>query len=186
MARAQATDFLSSMRFNVDVVGVGGVSFLQRPGSTGLPQSGFNNVSIPSINVEAVEYKEGTDIYSRKFPGNPSVDDVTLSRGVVRLDSSFYDWIRVVVEGSGEYRADIDIKQYHRDTSLVRPFPTTGGVPNLTRIDTSTPARIIHCHEAFPTMVKPGADLDATSGEVNVAEMTVAIEYFEVEEGSAP
>lgn len=186
MARAQATDFLQNMRFSVDVTGVGGIPFLQRPGSTGLPQSGFNTVALPEVTVEVAEYKEGTDIYTRFYPGNPTMNEIDLTRGVARLDSSFYDWVRVVIEGSGEYRADIDIKQHHRDTSLVRPFPTTGDAPNLTRINTDTPGRIYHVKEAFPTRVKPAADMDSTSSEVSIAEVTVKFEYFEVEEGAVP
>ena len=62
-------------------------------------EAGFSAVTTPEATVEAVEYKEGTMIYTRKFPGNPTQSDITLSRGVARQDSTFWDWLRVVVEG---------------------------------------------------------------------------------------
>jgi phage tail-like protein len=183
MARAQATDFLHSMRFHVDAVGVGGVARLVVPGR---PQAGFSAVTTPEATVEAVEYKEGNAVYTRKFPGNPTMSDITMTRGVTRGDSSFWEWLRVVAEGSGEYRADLDIKHFHRDTALVRTQPATGDQPNLTNLNTDTPGRIYHVREAFPTRQKVAADLDATASEISVMEIDFAFETFEVEERPAP
>ena len=183
MARAQATDFIHSMRFQVDAIGVGGTARLV---ATGRPQAGFSAVTTPEATVEAVEYKEGNTVYTKKYPGNPSMSDITMSRGVTRGDSSFWEWLRVVMEGSGEYRADLDIKHFHRDTSLVRTQPASGDQPNLTNIDTNTPGRIYHVREAFPTRHKVAADLDATASEISIMELDVAYETFEVEERPAP
>lgn len=179
MARAQATDFIHSMRFQVDAIGVGGVARLAVPGR---PQAGFSTVTTPEATTEPVEYKEGNMVYTRKYPGNPTVSDITLARGVARGDSSFWDWLRVVIEGSGEYRADLDIKHFHRDTALNRAQPANGGQPNLTNINTDTPARIYHVKEAFPTRHKVAADLDATASEISIQEIDLAYENFEVEE----
>lgn len=183
MARAQATDFLHSSKFHVDAVGVGGVSFLTVPGR---PQAGFSAVTTPEASVEPVEYKEGNTVYTKKQPGNPSMADITLSRGVTRGDSSFWSWMRTTMEGSGEYRADLDIKQMHRDTSLVRAQPADGSQPNMTNINTDTPARIYHVKEAFPTRQKVAGDLDATASEISIMELDVTYEHFEVEERPAP
>jgi phage tail-like protein len=178
-----ATDFMHSMRFHVDAVGVGGVQRLVVPGR---PQAGFSAVTTPEATVEAVEYKEGNTVYTKKYPGNPSMSDITMSRGVTRGDSSFWEWLRVVMEGSGEYRADLDIRHFHRDTSLVRTQPASGDQPNLTNIDVTTPGRVYHVREAFPTRHKVAADLDATASEVSIMEMDIAYETFEVEERAAP
>jgi phage tail-like protein len=186
MARALATDFLHSMRFQV-VVNNGGEP------QTALgtdADAGFSNVTTPEVSVEAVEYKEGTMVYTRKYPGNPTMSDVTLSRGVARLDSSFWDWLRVVVEGGvgadAEYRVDLDIKHYHRDTSLVRAG--VGGVnnANATNLDVTTPARTYHVRQAFPIRHKVAGDLDATASEISIMEIDVAYENFEVTEHTAP
>ena len=189
MARAMATDFMHSMRFHVDAIAPGGVQRLIVPGR---PQAGFSSVTTPESTVEAVEYKEGNTIYTKKQPGNPTMSDITLSRGVTRGDSSFWEWMRVVMEGGpigtpgAEYRADLEIKHFHRDTSLVRTQPATGDQPNLTNINTDTPGRIYHVREAFPTRQKVAADFDATASEISIMEMDVAYETFEVEERAAP
>lgn len=183
MARAQQTDFLQSFRYQVSVSSVDGTPRLQAPGR---PEAGFSNVSTPEVTTENAEYREGTFIYTRKQPGVPSMADITMSRGVTREDSSFYDWIRVVNEGSGEYRADVDIQHFHRDTALNREFPTDGSQPNKTDIDTNSPAKIYHVREAYPIRVKQVADLDATSSEISVGEIDITYETFEVENFAAP
>lgn len=181
MARPQSTDFLASMRFHVGVIPSGDQSLDLRTGGN-KPQAGFSNVSTPSITVEAAEYKEGQMVYTRKYPGNPSVDAVTMSRGVARGDSSFWDWVRVVVEGSGDYRATVEIKHYHRDTALTKPVGGTGDGVNKTDIDLAKPARTYILHEAFPTTHKVAGDLDGTSSEISIMELEVTYENFEVVE----
>jgi hypothetical protein len=47
------------------------------------------------------------------------------------------------------------------------------------------PARIYHVREAFPTNHKVASDLEATSGEISIMELSIAYEHFEVEEGQA-
>lgn len=178
MARAMQTDFLQSMRFHVDAIGVGGTQRLVVPGR---PQAGFSQVSTPELSSDSVEYKEGNMVYVLKQPGMPQISDISMSRGVTRGDSSFWEWMRVVVEGSGEYRADLEIKQFHRDTSLVRTQPANGSQPNLTNINTDVPAMIIHARECFPIRVKPAADFDATASEISLAEIDISIETFELE-----
>lgn len=179
MARASNTDFLHSMRYHVTVTGAGSKTYLKPDGR---PDAGFSNISTPEANVEPVEYKEGQWVYTRKYPGNPSVSDISMSRGVTRGDSSFWDWLRVVIEGSGEYRADLDIKHYHRDQALGRAYPTSGTEANVTALNTDSPARIYHVKEAFPTRHKVAADMDATASEISIMEIDVAYEHFEVEE----
>jgi phage tail-like protein len=183
MARAVATDFLQSCRFHVDAIGVGGVQRLVVPGR---PQAGFMQVTTPEASTDAVEYKEGNSNYTKKQSGIPTISDITMSRGVTRGDTSFWDWMRVVLEGgvgvSGEYRADLEIKHFHRDTALVRTQPATGDQPNMTNIDVNTPARIIHARECFPIRCKPSADFDATASEISLGEIDVACEFFEVED----
>lgn len=183
MARAQATDFLHSMRFHVDAIGVGGVTRLIVPGR---PQAGFSAVTTPEVSVEAVEYREGNTIYTKKFPGLATMSDITMSRGVTRGDSAFWEWMRVVLEGGGEYRADLEIKHFHRDTSLTRTQPATGDQPNLTNINTDTPGRIYHVREATPIRHKVAADFDATASEISIMELDLAYEALEVEEKPVP
>lgn len=178
MAREVATDFIHSMRFQV-VATDGG-----RPGLSpaGRADAGFSNATTPEATVEAVEYREGTYLYTRKYPGNPTMNDLTLSRGVARQDSTFWSWLRIIIEGTGEYRQDIDINHYHRDTSLVRTVPASGAEANLTQLNIDSPARVYHVREAFPIRHKVAADLDATASEISIMELDLSFEHFEVEE----
>jgi phage tail-like protein len=183
MARAVSTDFIHSMRYHARVIPVGGGADPLVP--AGRPEAGFSNMSTPEATVEAVEYKEGTMIYTQKYPGNPSMSDLTFSRGVARRDSTFWDWLRRVIEGSGEYRATVNVMHYHRDTALPRPFPATGEL-NATDINKDSPARTYIVYEAFPIRHKVAADMDATASEISVMELDISYEHFEVVEGAAP
>jgi len=184
MARPQQTDFLHSMRFHVNAtIAAGGAADMNLNSTvqSGKAQAGFSSVTTPEATVEAVEYREGGYIYTRKQPGNPTVSDLTMQRGVTRSDSSFWKWLRVVIEGSGEYRADLGISHYHRDKALTREYPAQGTV-NLAGINLDGPARIYHVKEAFPTRHKVSGDLDATASEISIMEIDFAYESFEVEE----
>jgi phage tail-like protein len=183
MARAQKTDYLSSMRFFVDISNAQGGSVSL--GTTATGSTGFQTCSTPEVAVEAVQYKEGTWIYPKKFPGMPSMSDVSLSRGVTRGDSSFWIWLKQIIEGSGEYRVDMAIKHYHRDNTLVG---TSSGNSNLTNLDivNGKPARIYNLKEAFAIRHKVASDLDSSSSEIAIMELDVTYEYFSIEEGATP
>ena len=170
MARAQSTDFFHSMRFHVDVVGSNLVLG---------PSAGFSAVTVPEMTVEAVEYHEGRDIYTKKQPGNPTFSEITMSRGVTKADSTFWLWILQIAEGSaapGDYRVDLRIKHYHRDSL---PGPNAAG-GNSTVIKSDTGARIYEVYEAFPMRHKVASDLDATASEISIMELDVAFEYFNI------
>lgn len=178
MPRPVTTDFLHSMRFHVSIMGANNAGYLlggARAVGTGV--AGFTACTTPELSSEAVEYKEGQFIYPRKFPGNPSVSDITLSRGVARQDSSFWLWMQASVEGgalanSGTYREDIQIDHYHRDKAF------TGG-PNIQVWDTNAdPGRRYQCFESFPIRHKSASDLDATASEISIMELDIALEYF--------
>jgi phage tail-like protein len=173
MARSVATDFLHSMRFQVSTVD-GSRPTLNAPGDALAErvEAGFTQVTTPEATCEAVEYREGTFVYTRKFPGVPTMNDISCSRGVTRLDSSFWNWLKLIIEGGGEYRQDLLMRHYHRANALT----------NMTSIDLTKPARIYHVKEAFPTRHKVAGDFDATASEVSIMELDLAYERFEVEE----
>lgn len=182
MARSVVDDFMQNMRFFVEISTDAGEQRLQPGGAT----SGFNSVTLPEETIEQVEYREGHYVYTRKYPANPSVSDVTLTRGVTRKDSSFWDWHRQTAQGSGQYRATMYIRTYHRDASLNQTFrpgeTSTGNDGTIFEINVGTAAPSISyvCYECFPIRHKPGADLDATSGDVSIMELDVSLEYFDI------
>ena len=169
-------DMMQSMRFHVNIQ-VGGESIL----SKGVAQAGFSACSTPELTIEATEYKEGLDVYVQKYPGGPTVSDVSLSRGVTYRDTSFYDWVRLVAEGGGSYRADsCEIYHFHRVGFLNQTYPNPTSTFSRVKEDTVEPARVYTLHNAFPTRCKVAGDLDATSNEVSVAEVDLAYESFDV------
>ena len=187
MARAQSTDFLHSMRFQVGIVG--GYDFFRfaadGKSSTVSPSAGFMSVSTPEATTEAVEYREGTYNYPRKFPGNTTVSDCSMQKGVARQDGSFWNWMSTVIAGNGEYRVDMAI--YHFDRRVLNR-PNGGAMTdfnNFANLATANnAARTYILYEAFPTRHKVAADLDASSSDISIMELDVAYEYFNVSEGS--
>lgn len=158
MARAQSTDFYHVFKFHV----VDSENRLNR-------LAGFNSVSSPELTLEAVEYKEGIWTYRRKFPGDVTISDITMTRGVAKQGTFFYDWIRDAVEGN-KYRVDFKIYHFHRDD-----------VQGLTNYINAKPSRVINIFEAFPIRIKPGTDFEASTSEVAIEELDIAIERFTIE-----
>jgi phage tail-like protein len=189
MARAQATDFLQNFRFHVETIATAGTGWnpinYDRTGenNTGVDsKAGFQSCSLPDVSMDAVEYREGTYKYTKKFAGVPTVSDVSLMRGVVVKDTVFYDWIIRAVSGA-EYRADIQIQQFTRNNMVLpegAPDPQFSAGEN-SKIPARC-ARTYKCYECLPTRAKPGGDLDATSSEVAMGECDFALEWFEVVE----
>lgn len=184
MARAQRTDFLSSMRFRV--------TCLQKPNrllpgtvgpysGTGALEAGFQDVQTPDLSVGEVSYKEGTWVYTKKYPGIPTVSNINMSRGVTKKDSTFLDWMKQTAEGA-EYREDLQIHHYHRDVGVKNVAEIEQGKNvNLTVIGTNNAAaKVYTLYEAFPVTHKVATDLAASSPEVSIMNLTVAYEYFTV------
>lgn len=184
MARSQSTDPLTSFRFQVNATGVGGVQKLAVPGR---PQAGFVSCTVPAPTATVAIYKEGNFVYERKYPGPPQYNEITLSRGVIRGESIFWNWMLQVMEGSGEYRADVNIMHFHRDTSLlgvapVRPAET----PNFTQLNFDNPAFTYQLFEAFPTAHKISGDLNSTDNNISMTELTLNYEHANIVEGPLP
>lgn len=173
-ARTVSSDFLQSMRFQVKC----GTGFTL-DGVEGA-QAGFMSVSTPEATIEAVEYREGTYNYPRKFPGNVTVADVSMSRGVALKDTAFWSWVSIVAHGEGEYRSPIEIYHYNRSV-LQKNVPTWAGGAEPTA-DGGWSGRKYTLHEAFPIRCKIAGDLDASSSDISVQEIDVAFEYFSVDE----
>ena len=134
-------------------------------------EAGFQSVTTPELNLEHVEYREGTKTYTEKYPGIPSVNDITMSRGASRKDTVFFDWIIRAIEGA-EYRADLTIFHFIRGARSV-PFQ------NSDVSDEWTKRYVVR--NASPSRVKPAMDLDASTGDVSLAEVDVAYESFLIE-----
>lgn len=165
MARAQATDPLMNFRFFAEAF-VAGQNLLGFTDSSGA-QAGFTSVTVPSGSTEVAEYKEGHMRYKQKYPGVENWEDMTLMRGVFKTDTTMFDWWQ---RGGSqeEYRADMVVYHWHKD----------GKEPG--KIGDKSKARQYQLFNAFSAGNKPSGDLDATSSEVSIAELTVAFEWMEI------
>jgi phage tail-like protein len=179
MARSQVTDFLHNMRFQVETSAAtgspGDITSVVQAGNG--PEAGFSGCTVPEMTVEAVEYKEGQFLYIRKYPGNATFADVTLSRGVAIVESGFWAWIATVVMGTGEYRMDVTIKHYQRTSVL----PGITNPPSEFLLDSgpnaAAPSWQYRLYNAFPARHKFAADLDGTDSAVSIMELDLAYEY---------
>lgn len=178
MARAQASDPLHAFRYHVVATGIagGGPDPLQPAGASGVvggdqSQAGFNSVGTPEYTLESAEYREGTRTYTMKFPGIPSTNEITMSRGVARGDTSFYGWVVSAIEGR-EYSTDLSIFHGTRESRSVPYNPSTDF--SLQNSKTYTLFNVV------PARVKISSDLDASSSDVSLAEIDVSFEYFTV------
>lgn len=162
MARAVKSDPYHNFRYQVKATKAGALDPL------GSPLAGFSACSIPDQSLEIAEYKEGTMVYSRKFPGNVKVSDITLSRGVASNDTEFWAWINQATKG-GEYRIDLEIHQFHRTD-----------VTNQDNFANLSAKRIIKCLECLPMHVKVGSDMESTANDVSIQELGIAMESFSI------
>ncbi len=171
MVRPAANDLMQSFRFHAtaDIAGADPLQFTER--GTGFDQggqAGFQSVTLPDVTLEATEYREGTMKWTQKYPGVPTVSDVTLMRGIAKRDTAFHNWVMLALEGE-EYRTDVTIWHYQRTE-----------MESASKSETDDGFRRIACKECFGMRSKPGADLDSMSGEVSLAECDFSCENFDV------
>ncbi len=81
---------------------------------------GFTEVTGLDIQIEAIEYREGSSPeYSKiKMPGMPKYSNITLKRGSMDGDSDFYKWINTTSLNTVE-RRDIIISLLNETHSPV-------------------------------------------------------------------
>lgn len=171
MARAASTDYMQGFRYHVVADNTSGTDPLQpiaseRDGHVGGGQAGFQSVTIPELSVEATEYREGISMWTEKYPGPPTVSEITLMRGITKRDTAFFEMVMASILGA-TYRADVNIYHYHREEM---GMAATGDVSQ----------RQISCGNCFAIRAKPNGDMDATAGDVSLAEVDLAVESFDI------
>lgn len=128
--------------------------------------AGFTSVTMPDVTVEEAPYREGTFIWTQKLPGVPTVGDITLSKGIFKRDSDFFNWVLKVVEGGQEYRTELILQQYH----ITDEFGIQG-----------SPSRITRLRECWGKQAKPTSDMDATSSNISIQTLTISVEEIDLE-----
>jgi phage tail-like protein len=166
MARPVNTDFFQLFRFHIVALTDSLTEELAKNINTvpEYPDAGFMNVTMPEMSQGVAEIRDGITIFTKKQPGIPTFNDLTLSRGLTRRDIGLYKWMLTAITG-GQYRIDLAIYQFHR-TDIVQPA------------DKRSPSRKIIIKDAFPMRFKPGGDLDASSEDISIVELDIAYENF--------
>lgn len=178
MARPQITDPLHNFRYHARAGAVDGLA--EDPLQPGTfdertrPEAGFQAITTPEYTAETAEYREGLLTFTQKYPGVPTTNTLTFSRGAARQDTAFYDWVLAAIAG-GEYRSDVRIFHAGREGRSF-PFDADGDF-------TQANSKIYTLNEAWPNRVKIAGDMDSTSSDISLAEVDVEFENFDV---SAP
>lgn len=190
--RSAVSDPLQNFRFHArmagpsepvaGIPGTSGADVLQPEGTSagyiagGGAEAGFMAITSPSVTVEEAIYREGIQTYSQVYPGVPSMDPITMTRGTARYDTAFLSWVLAAIEGD-EYRADVVIYHVQRPRRTLERGKMAAGALELT--DANSKRYILR--NAFPLRVKVAGDLDSSASDVSVAEMDVRFERFDVE-----
>jgi phage tail-like protein len=121
---------------------------------------GFMEVSGLSIELEVVDYREGSSPENsvRKMPGMKMFSDVILKRGIVKNDDDFYKWISTATFNQVE-RRDVVI-------SLLN--------------EQHEPVVVWKLRNAFPSKLEYST-LNAHSSDVIIESLTLAYEGLTVE-----
>ena len=121
---------------------------------------GFAEVSGLNIEVEVIEYREGThaEYSAKKMPGIPKYSNITLKRGILAGDNEFFDWVKTVQLNKVE-RRDLVI-------SLLN--------------ENHEPAMVWKAKNAFPVKLE-GPILKATGSEVAIETLEIAHEGLSIE-----
>jgi hypothetical protein len=172
------SDYMQGFRYHVVAYPVSGSDDPLQPsiksnvgkhGAGTAAQAGFQSVTVPELSVEASEYREGIFKWTEKYPGVPTVSDISLIRGVVKEDTAFHRMVMDSIEGI-EYRCKVEIYQYHR-SEMTDELGNVGVAGS----------RVIRCHECFATRAKPNGDLDSTAGDISLSEIDLCMEWFELD-----
>lgn len=161
MARTTAEDQIQSFRFRVFEVDGGPSVFA---GET--PIAGFTTVTTPEVTSEVATYRTGADKTTKKLLGPVEVGEATLSRGILIGDNTMYNWV-LAYQNKTPFRTDLEIRVYNQEGD--------GTSPDDEHVKSQT------WRECIPTSVKSLGDLDANAADVNMQELTVAIEEVENE-----
>lgn len=121
----------------------------------------FTAVDGLSIEVEVVEFRDGSDPLIRKLPGRVKYGDITLKRGYV-ASSDLNDWIETARLGEGAFT--------RKNMSIILHDNSTPGAPSE--------VKRWNLFETFPKQWKLST-LDGKGNDVLTEELVIVIEWFE-------
>ena len=93
-------------------------------------RTGFTEVTGLDIQVEPIEYREGSskEFSKVKMPGMPKYSNITLKRGTVIADSDFYRWL-TNIQGLEVERRDLTINLLNENHEPVMTWKAINSFP---------------------------------------------------------
>jgi len=174
MARDRVFDFLQVHRFwLLDIMPSAAYPFYV----LGSPLLGFESIASPEYTFETENLKELNSMFKKTVYQGGELGPMTLTRGVLGYDSSFWEWVQKAVRGYDFPNRDmllVHFMQIGGDPQLPFPFEAWEGAAKV-------PGKAWLLWDVIPTRYKMASDFDAKSGEVSIAELEVqpfAIEEF--------
>lgn len=196
-ARTRFFDYLQNFTFHLaDVTPSIAPPFFALGG--GLPYS-FNSCSMPEIELEVESFRQVCSMYQTHIISGANVSPISMSRGVLSTDSTLYRWINRSINGTDRVHRDLvllhastyaplhNAGEEYKESDGVTPkrgsnrlghrppfIDATGTGYGLVRMM----GKGYILHNCLPTRYKAGGDLDATDGEVSIAEFEVQPEFI--------
>ncbi len=188
MARSSKVDPVDKFRFRVTVLAIdlsvtGAIDTLSNLGSgphEGLKlitRAGFSRVTSPKATINEINYRENIDnTRFIKVPGLAKYEPVSLSRGVT-ANRNLYDWYRLVNEEIALLTTAQELsKDAQFSVAQTDNFRKDVVIEVLDR--EGNPVKSWYLFNAWPISYTPGNDLDASSEEKLVEELTLTYEFF--------
>jgi hypothetical protein len=179
VARRRVTDYLQSHNFWLLEISASARAPLFVAGAL---TNGFQSITMPELSADAQSFSPLNSYYPEHYYTSFSVGAITLSRGVTAFDSTFYRWIRRSVSGEDRVQRNLLLLHFaglgvgEDGEPIVNASAPGIGAGNLETIRAFGKGYILW--DCIPTRYKAGSDLDATSGEVSIAELDIQPHYF--------
>jgi phage tail-like protein len=194
MARSSKEDPVEKFRFRVSVIAISpsltGVvdtlaGIIPATGDLGaiarqtrvLLRAGFSGVTLPRMNIGEMNYRENIDGNRfTKYAGLSRYEPVILKRGVTK-NRDLYDWLRLVNE---ELALLVSAQELSKTT--IKPTQQSENYRKDVIIEVldrqGEPVKGWYLINAWPSSYKPGDDLEASSEQKLVEELTLTYELF--------
>lgn len=140
--------------------------------------AGFRSVTLPTLTASTQSIAPINSYYPRHYYTSFEVGSITLQRGVLRTDSSFYQWMTRSMYGNDRSQRDLLLLHLTSMDMLDRVTYDAGpsGFGYVEAVRSVGKGYILY--DCIPTRYSAGGDLDATSADIVVQEIEVQPNYF--------
>lgn len=166
MARERWTDELQSYAFTLFEISISS----RAPFFTlGGPVYGFSSVTMPEVSLEAQTIVDMSDPYPTHYFNNASVAPLTLTRGAMAYDSTFWQWVSRSIRGWDRVERNFILLQF-AGMAIGKGGAAPG--PEIMEIVRGFGKGWL-LHECIPIRYKAGGDLDAKTSDVSLMEIDI-------------